>query len=119
MIEQYCRVVTDISNGTNLKEGVRYYRKNSAVEIEWDTNEDIGEEVIRSIIKLNKLVFNTYIEYAQRLDLGIAQSNIPLQAVYNTREKNNNQEFTQYNQGSYRLICLDKFNCIRIIIFDC
>ena len=95
-----------MSNRSNLKEGVKYYRKNGAVEIEWDANTDVGEEVSRSIVKINKSFFNSYVEHAWRFDLvGVAWSNILLQAAYDAREKINDEELTQDNQGSWNSMC--------------
>ena len=70
------------------------------VEIEQDTNTDINKEVLRSIIKIKKSIFNSYVEYAWHIYLDGPWSNIPLQVTQNSKENNNGQEFTQDNEES-------------------
>ena len=96
----WCAVkVSTLSNGKIFRQGVSFYRNNCAAEIDWDVNACVNEEVSASVVEINKSVYNAYIEHAWRLDLGVAWSNTQLQLACDIREKDDDEEFTQDNEG--------------------
>ena len=67
-----CRKVTKVSNRSNLVSigiGLKYYRKSSVVEVEWDTNLSKGKEIIYFIVEIKKYFLNHHIKFSLHLFL--------------------------------------------------
>ena len=86
--------VVNLSNGKNLRQGASFYWKNGAAEVECDSNADSSEEVSTSVVEIKKSLFNAYVENAWRLESCVAWINKPLQLACDTKEKDDNEEFT-------------------------
>ena len=73
--------------------------KNGFAEIECDVNANINEEVTASLAEIKKILFNTNVEHAWRICLGVGWGNKALQLASDTREKDEDENFTQDNEG--------------------
>ena len=70
IIEWCMGEVTKVSNRTNLRNlgnRLKYYRKNAAVEVQWDTDASNNEDVIYLIVEIKKTLFNCYNEFGWHL----------------------------------------------------
>ena len=95
-MEWHTRTITKVSGGANLRNasssGPKFYRKGGAVEFEWCSNEDKGEEVSYSIVEIKKKLFNSYVESGQRLCFLFMQWNNKLLQSKFDLENNDEEE---------------------------
>ena len=87
--------VTKVSNGSNLRNagnGPKYHRKGGAVEVQWEANEEKGEDISYSIVEIKKTLFNCYKECGWRLHFDIPWNSLPLQAACKAKENEEDQE---------------------------
>jgi len=98
IIEWCTGEVTKVSNGSNLRNignSPKYYRKGSAVDVQWEADAAKGEGISYSIAEIKKTLFNCYDEFGWRLHYDIPWNLIPLQAAYKAKENNVEEESTQ------------------------
>ena len=89
ILEWSIGTVLEVSDGNNLFQGCRPYRKDGAVEVQWGANEINNEDVSTSIVEVKKSVFNSYVEHSWRLFFDIEWSNKPLQDAWDAKENRN------------------------------
>ena len=103
VIEWCTGTVVRLSDGSNLRnttgKGPKYHRKGSAVEIKWHADEEKGEEVSYSVVEIKKTMFNCYADTGWRLFFNVRWNNKMLQSKYNIKNKNDDEERSQDNEG--------------------